>query len=191
MKDKIALILLLLWPIIPIFWTIVHGFPKIIKKIKLSVYPAVFFITLIIDFILFHNRDYLFSATLSLNQLFVFTGYILFASGLLLQIWTLLLLSLPGITGVPEIKDDKDFDLVIKGPFSIIRHPTYLAHTLILLGAFLFTSYIILLIITVLDFLLNIFIIIPLEERELINRMGEKYKNYKRKVKWKLIPYIF
>lgn len=190
MNEKITLALTLIWPIIPIFWIIVHGFPKLINRIQHFVYFIAFIIFVSISFYLYRNKDLLFLFKISLIEFFVITGYLLFSFGLILHIWTLVLLSFPGIIGIPEIKKDKSFNLITKGPFSIIRHPTYLAHTLIFFGSFLFTGYLVLLIISTLDFLLVTFIIIPLEEKELIKRMGIKYIQYKKIVRWKLIPFI-
>lgn len=190
MNEKITLFLTLIWPIIPIFWIIVHGFPKLINKIKYFVYFIAFIIFVSISFYLYANKDVLFLFKISLIDSLAITGYLFFSSGLILHIWTLLLLSFPGIIGIPEIKKDKSFNLMTKGPFSIIRHPTYLAHTLIFFGSFLFTGYLVLLIISILDFLVVNFIIIPLEEKELTKRIGVKYIQYKKNVRWKLIPFI-
>ncbi|MEO0133068.1 MAG: isoprenylcysteine carboxylmethyltransferase family protein [candidate division WOR-3 bacterium] len=190
MNEKITLFLTLIWPIIPIFWIIVHGFPKLINKIKYFVYFIAFIIFVSISFCLYANKDVLFLFKISLIDSLAITGYLFFSSGLILHIWTLLLLSFPGIIGIPEIKKDKSFNLMTKGPFSIIRHPTYLAHTLIFFGSFLFTGYLVLLIISILDFLVVNFIIIPLEEKELTKRIGVKYIQYKKNVRWKLIPFI-
>lgn len=191
MNEKITLFLTLIWPIIPIFWIIVHGFPELINKIKYFVYLIAFIIFFSISFFIHKNKDVLFSLKIPLFDYQVTTGYLFFLFGLILHIWTFTLLSFPGIIGIPEIKKDKRFNLITKGPFSIIRHPTYLAHTLIFLGSFLFTGYLVLLLIAILDFLLINLVVIPLEERELIERMGEKYTQYQKKVRWKLIPFIF
>jgi len=108
-----------------------------------------------------------------------------------LHIWTIKLLGFYGITGKPEVLQDKNMKLVFKGPFCIIRHPTYLAHTLIFIGIFMFTGYLALLILSILDFMIVSVIIIPLEERELLERFGDDYKRYVNNVKRKIIPYIF
>lgn len=108
-----------------------------------------------------------------------------------MHIWTIKLLGFYGITGKPEVLQDKNMKLVLKGPFYIIRHPTYLAHTLIFIGIFMFTGYLALLILSILDFMIVSVIIIPLEEMELLERFGDDYKRYVKNVKRKIIPYIF
>ncbi len=52
-------------------------------------------------------------------------------------------------------------------PFSIVRHPTYLAHTLMFSGIFLLTEIVATGVITLLDFVIINAIIIPVEEKEL------------------------
>ena len=77
-----------------------------------------------------------------------------------------------------------------EGPFSIVRHPTYLAHTLIFSGVFLITEVTSVGIITLLDFIIINTIIIPLEEKELLSRFGEDYEFYKKKVPSRFFPRI-
>lgn len=74
--------------------------------------------------------------------------------------------------------------------FSVVRHPTYLAHTALFLGVFLFTGVIAVGIITLIDFILISVIITPLEDRELTTRFGREYEEYKKRVRWKFIPGI-
>jgi len=80
--------------------------------------------------------------------------------------------------------------LVTNGIFRHIRHPHYTSLIIIGFGlAFFFYS---------LAALLIAFIAIPImiwsildEEKLLIKQYGEKYKNYMKKVPWRIIPKIF
>jgi protein-S-isoprenylcysteine O-methyltransferase Ste14 len=117
-------------------------------------------------------------------------GIPLLISGTLLHIWTARLLGIRGITGVPEIFERLKETLVTKGPFAAVRHPTYLAHTLMFFGVFLITGSVSVGIITLLDIVIANIIIIPLEERELTNRFGQDYISYKKKVPSRMIPGI-
>ena len=103
-------------------------------------------------------------------------------AGAALQIWTARLLSLKGITGMPEIIENMKGRLVTEGAFSVVRHPTYLSHTLLFSGVFLATGVSAVGAMTLLDFTLVNAVIIPLEERELADRFGEAYIEYKREV---------
>ncbi len=92
--------------------------------------------------------------------------------------------------GIPEVSEKINFRLITEGPFSIVRHPTYLAHTTMFTGIFLFTGNIPVAILTIFDFLIVNLIIIPLEERELLDRFGEVFREYTEKVKNKFFPSV-
>lgn len=109
-------------------------------------------------------------------------GIVVLIAGILLHLWTGKLLGFFGLIGLPEISASVKGGLVTKGAFSVVRHPTYLAHTLILLGVFLMTGEIVVGLITVIDFLLVNLAIIPLEERELLGRFGKEYERYRGSV---------
>jgi protein-S-isoprenylcysteine O-methyltransferase Ste14 len=99
------------------------------------------------------------------------------------------LLTLRGIIGAPEIAAPEESMLTDNGPFAIVRHPTYLAHIIIFLGAFLFTGILSVGLLTIVDFLTLSLVIIPLEEKELIRRLGAYYTEYMKRVP-RLIPRI-
>lgn len=120
----------------------------------------------------------------------IFGGAILFA-GLVLQTWTLMLLGFPRIIGMPEVTSRPAADLVTRGPFSIVRHPTYLSHTMMFLGAFLLTEIVSVGVVALLDAMVVNSLVIPLEERELSHRFSEKYENYKYRVKFRFLPCIW
>jgi protein-S-isoprenylcysteine O-methyltransferase Ste14 len=108
----------------------------------------------------------------------------------LLHIWTAKLLGFLKIIGVPEIFSKIKENIVAIGPFSLVRHPTYLAHKLMLSGIFFITGVIAIGIVTLLDLLIMNTIVIPLEEKELLYRFGEEYLQYKRKVPSRFFPWV-
>ncbi len=117
-----------------------------------------------------------------MHLLIRFTGLIVFLAGTALQVWTAKLLGLWGIMGVPEVLAKSAGGLVTEGAFSFVRHPTYLAHTLMLGGVFLFTGVTAAGVVTLLDFTLINCIVVPLEEKELLTRFGEEYVRYMENV---------
>ena len=189
MKFFISLCTLIFWPIIPIFWIITHSYKNLVKRLGLFVYPLSFIIYLPQALLIYRHKDLILSISLPIEESLNIFGFLLFATGIILHIWTFKLLGFYGIIGKYEILNEKN-KLIYNGPFALIRHPTYFAHTLIFLGLFLFTGFLALMILTILDFLIVSTIIIPLEEKELLNRFGEEYRMYIQKVKWKVLPYI-
>jgi protein-S-isoprenylcysteine O-methyltransferase Ste14 len=104
------------------------------------------------------------------------------------QAWTIILLTMPGIMGMPEVTRSVPGRLVTAGPFGVLRHPTYLSHTLMLAGLFLWTEVAALGAAAVIDALVVNAVVIPLEERELMERFGKEYEEYRRKVPSRFLP---
>jgi methanethiol S-methyltransferase len=77
--------------------------------------------------------------------------------------------------------------LQIAGPYRLVRHPLYLGWILMAFGtthmtgdrllfAFVSTAYLVL--------------AMPLEEAALARQFGDRYVEYRRRVRWRLIPYV-
>ena len=138
-------------------------------------------------FMVFSNsRLFLTGSVFIPNILLQIIGAIFFLLGLILQILTIKLMGLKTLLGIPEIVPAQyRAQLVVKGPFSLVRHPIYLGQLLCILGTFLFTSELSL---AILFFIVSILFwpVAILEERELIERFGEEYLAYRKRV-----PMIF
>jgi len=186
--DLFALVALLLWPAIPLFWIPVHCLPGFFRRLGFFTYILPFITWVPVALLTFELREFLLSYHLALNTLLHVIGALLFILGAGLQTWTLVLLTLPGIMGMPEVTRAVPGRLVTTGPFAVIRHPTYLSHSLMLLGLFLWTGVTALGIVTLLDVLAVNSAVIPLEERELSERFGNEYEEYRRKVPSRFLP---
>lgn len=117
-------------------------------------------------------------------------GMILMFIGVALHVWTGKLLGWKALVGYSELKlQSGPQKLVKEGPFSVMRHPTYFAHTLMFLGVFLMTGFMGTGFLVLTDFVISYFVIIPLEERELLTRFGGEYRRYKESVP-KFLPRI-
>jgi protein-S-isoprenylcysteine O-methyltransferase Ste14 len=78
--------------------------------------------------------------------------------------------------------------LQITGPYHLVRHPLYLGWVLTVFGAAHWTG----------DRLafavistLYLVLAVPWEERALVSEFGEAYVEYKRQVRWRIVPYIY
>jgi hypothetical protein len=78
--------------------------------------------------------------------------------------------------------------LEVNGPYRLVRHPLYLGWVLLFFGvphmtrdrlafAALTTLYLV--------------IAIPFEERSLVASFGDEYRRYRRRVRWRLIPFVY
>lgn len=190
MTDLLAIITVILWPVIPLFWIPVHGLSRVFKRLGLLTYilPVVTWIPL--AYLIYQNRFFLLQFKIAFPISLNIIGLVFLAIGTMLHIWTGLLLGIWGLVGLPEVSTMIKGRLVKEGPFSIVRHPTYLAHTLMFSGIFLLTEAATVGFITLLDFIVINAIIIPFEEKELLSRFGEEYRLYKEKVEYRFFPGI-
>jgi protein-S-isoprenylcysteine O-methyltransferase Ste14 len=78
--------------------------------------------------------------------------------------------------------------LQVGGPYRLVRHPLYFGWLLIVFGApHLTGDRVAFAAITTLYLVLAI----PWEERSLTAEFGKEYERYKRRVRWKLVPYVY
>jgi len=187
MLDLLAFVTIILWPVIPLFWIPVHGLSRIFKKLGLLTYAMPLLTWLPLAFLIYSEKELLLSWKIDLPVVLRFFGIILLVAGSAFHLWTGKLLGLWGLIGLPEVSSRMEGRLITKGPFSIVRHPTYLAHTSMFSGVFLITGTMTVGIMTFIDFLLVYVLIIPLEEKELSKRFGKDYNLYMEKVP-KLFP---
>jgi protein-S-isoprenylcysteine O-methyltransferase Ste14 len=190
MKLFLALITLMLWPVIPLFWIPVHFATGVFRRFgKLSyIFAAILWVP--VAYLIFLSRDYLLAHIIEFPILISSSGLIILLTGSLLHIWTGALLSPRSLIGIPEIVAPRESRLIDKGPFAVVRHPTYLAHTMMFVGIFLYTGVTVVGILTFVDFIVVSLFVIPLEERELALRFGEPYQEYMKRVP-RLMPHIF
>lgn len=191
MTDLLALVTIILWPVVPLFWIPVHGLSKIFKRLGILTYALPLITWMPLAYLIFINRSFFLHFKADLPFILNLAGILLLIIGTLLHFWTGKLLSIRGLMGLPEVSTRIKSKLISEGPFSLVRHPTYLAHTLMFSGIFLITGVTAVGILTLLDFLIVNFIIIPLEEKELSIRFGDDYKNYKHKVRYRFLPGLF
>ena len=180
--DLLALITIMVWPVIPLFWIPVHGFTRFIRNIGLLSYISPVIIWIPLAWGIYLKRDLLLQFTILLPSYIIIAGALLFLMGTVLHVWTGMLLGLGGLIGLPEISSRVTGNLITSGPFSVVRHPTYLAHTFMFLGVFFMSGVLAVGIITLIDLLLVTIVIIPLEDRELLHRFGNRYKEYMESV---------
>jgi protein-S-isoprenylcysteine O-methyltransferase Ste14 len=188
--DLLALATIMIWPVIPLFWIPVHFRTSFFRRLGLLTYimPTVTWIPL--AYAIYSHQAVLVQTKVELPSMLNIIGTLMLVCGTALHAWTARLLGFFGIIGVPEISPGVKEKLAAGGPFSVVRHPTYLAHTLMFSGVFLITGSISVGVVTLLDFVLVNTLIIPLEEKELVKRFGDGYTAYKKKVPARFFPGI-
>jgi protein-S-isoprenylcysteine O-methyltransferase len=84
----------------------------------------------------------------------------------------------------------KDHTLITKGPYNIIRHPSYLGALLTFVGIAIFLNSTIGALFTIVVMMIAYTIRIKAEEKALTGLFGSAYTKYQNKTK-KLIPYLW
>lgn len=182
MYRIMSLIMILFWLVIPLFWVPVHAATGVARRAGSWVYLMVFLLWLPFAFLVYEGREAIWNFSTSLPAGLRLIGFILLFTGILVHIWTSRLLGVSGLIGLPEVFSMRDAQLITNGPFGIVRHPTYLGHTLMFSGAFFLTGNLLVGIVAILDFVIVNTAIIPLEEKELLERFGEDYRRYMARV---------
>ena len=180
-EPLLAKAIIYAWPVIPIFWLFTHLLSLFSKRPS---GPLPYLFTLAsyspLAVLLHREMEALLTKAHPVPEPFRVLGWIGLVSGSLIHLWTIYLLGIQ-IVGLSEVIKGSKGTLIQSGPFRYSRHPTYLAHHLIFVGAWLVTGLYSLLGVAVLDILVTQLVIIPLEERELFKRFGQDYEAYKRR----------
>jgi len=182
MIDFLAIITIMFWALVPLFWIPVHGLSAFFKKIGIFTYITPLITWLPVVGLIYTSRLWILSYRFELPAVLQGIGWVVFILGIFLQLWTLRILGGLRIIGLPEVSGIVESRIIMSGPFSVIRHPTYASHTIMFAGVFLLSGVIALGVITLLDIIIVNFIVIPLEDRELVERFGDEYRQYRKRV---------
>src|SRR5450432_1236822 len=127
------------------------------------------------------------AGTLPHRQMFELVGAFLFGAGLLLRWWAIITL---GRFFTVDVTIEKDHELVERGPFRVVRHPSYTGVLLAFVGFAL----------TLRNWGALLVILLPIcaafvrrmnvEEEALSRALGSRYADYMRRTK-RLVPFVY
>ena len=178
------------WPIIPIAWVPMHAIPSLRKKMGLFYYAIPMLLWPPVALLLYLHLPSLVKYKMHLPYFVHLIGWILLVGGAFLFVYTALFIRPWVLIGLPEVYKKIKASLVTNGPYSLTRNPVYFLHFVMLTGIFLTTGVIAILIIVILDLLTAYLLIIPFEEKELFERFGIDYIEYRNKIPrfWPRVP---
>lgn len=192
--DELALMMIMMWPIFPLFLIELNFVVDFWRRIGVWTYAVVFLEWLPIAIVIYSLRYILLSFQITLGIPFFVLGILSIVAGLVLHSWTAKLLGIKATIGYTEMKTEtqrnNNQEIITSGPFSVVRHPSYWAHTSILVGFFLITGVVAIGLIAIIDLAITYFITTELEDKELVERFGNKYIQYQKQVP-KFFPKIF
>lgn len=183
MFNGLALMMLIMWPLIQLFLIQVHVAPNFWRRLSVWTYLVIFMEGLPLVYAINLWQDAIFQYQIRTNPPIFALGAALVTAGIVLHAWTAKLLGIRTTIGYTELKPKNETqNLITSGPFSVVRHPSYVAHTFIFGGIFLITGVLAVGLMALTDFLISYFITMELEERELIQRFGNQYRKYQMSI---------
>jgi protein-S-isoprenylcysteine O-methyltransferase Ste14 len=138
--------------------------------------------------LLFRVRKHLLGADLGANWSLIGIGLVLWFPMIWLERQYWRQLSISTILGLPELSRQKAGKLVRDGIYGVVRHPRFTSANIGLIINALIANYLGLYILVMLA-IPSGFLVLALEERELIDRFGNAYREYQREVP-RLIPRV-
>jgi len=141
--------------------------------------PPTYFIVLLFSSIGLH---FLFPVMRLISLPYNYLGILIIIFGIILNLWTDSLFKKRQTTVKPH--EMPNF-FISSGPFRISRHPMYLGMILILLGVAVFLGSLISFVFPIIFVMIIEKLFIPMEEKNLEKKFGDKYIAYKKRVrKW-------
>jgi protein-S-isoprenylcysteine O-methyltransferase Ste14 len=128
-----------------------------------------------------------FSGPENSNDTITIIGFFILWSGILLRNYSIKLL---GKHFTPTVQLQRDHTLITAGPYSVIRHPSYLGALLAFVGIAIFLNSFAGTIFTIVAMMIAYTIRIKAEEKALMTLFGSVYTSYQKETK-KLIPYLW
>src|SRR5881227_2296671 len=127
------------------------------------------------------------AAALPYGPMFASAGVVLFVAGLLLRWWAIITL---GRFFTVDVTIEKDHELVERGPFRMVRHPSYTGVLLAFVGFALSLGNWAALLVILLPIGVAFIHRMNVEENALSGALGVQYADYMRRTK-RLVPFVY
>jgi protein-S-isoprenylcysteine O-methyltransferase Ste14 len=176
-------------PLGTLFWLVIHPWARWWRKLgPVRTYLIVVPVLAVLGALLFGVRRALLGEDLGTNWSLIVVALILLGPITWLEVQYWRQLSIATLVGVPELSpvDSRKGKLLREGIYGVVRHPRYLSAGLGVIANALFINYVGMYVLILLILPLG-FVLLTLEERELVDRFGDAYRQYQRDVP-QLIP---
>jgi len=182
-RYRLAVILMVSGPPAIFWWFVVHpfiGFWRHLGKLLSSL--IVLALMVVLGYYLYVYGDTLLVRDLGANRLLWLPGILLFALSAYFDARAKKHLKLHIMTGIPELDPEGSGTPLLKeGIYASVRHPRYVAVIVGIAAFALFVNYLGIYVFTVLA-VPALWLVVILEERELAERFGREYEQYRREV---------
>jgi protein-S-isoprenylcysteine O-methyltransferase Ste14 len=187
-RYYLALALLVSMPAALVYWYLAHPLARHWRRLPAAVtYVALFGAMALVGYGVWRIREPLLAVDLGWSLWLVPPAVIVYSAAIGVERSCRKHLKVGTLVGVPELVEGaRSPGLLREGIYSRVRHPRYLGVLLALLAFALFINYLatwLLLPVSV----AGLYLVTVLEERELIERFGEEYREYRARVP-RLLP---
>jgi protein-S-isoprenylcysteine O-methyltransferase Ste14 len=182
-RRVVAILLMVTSPSALGYWLVIHPFTRFWRRVGVVPTYVVMAVGMIASFVLLYRiRDPLLGRDFGTHWALVIAGIALYGVSGFVEIRVRRHLSFRTLAGVPELASEAGEEkLLDKGIYSRIRHPRYVAFLIAIVGFALFSNYAGMYVLAALC-VPAVLLIARLEERELVERFGERYLDYRKKV---------
>ena len=166
-----------------LFWVVIHPWARWWRRLGATqTYLIVVPVSVAFGALLFRFRVPLLGADFGTNWSLVAVALVLFSISIWLHLQIRRHLTFATMAGVPELSPTEASGTLLRdGIYRVVRHPRYLSAGVGLIANALFINYAGLYILILLLVPVG-YLMIVLEERELVDRFGEEYRKYQREV---------
>ncbi len=144
---------------------------------KQKIMPPAYFFILLLSYIALY---FMFPVKQIIPEPYSYVGFVLIVFGITINIWADILFKKNQTTVKPH---EMPSSFMISGPFHISRHPMYLGMASILFGIAIWLNSVISFVVPILFMTIIDRSFIPVEEKNLEKRFGNRYIDYKKRVR--------
>ena len=182
-RYVVALITIVPVPSAILFWLVVHPNVRLWRRLGLSLSYTLLVVLMVgVAVVMYLLREPILSVDFGTNYLLVALAVPIYGAAVWLSLRIRRHLTFRTFVGVPELTARSDGGrLLTEGVYARVRHPRYVAVLLGLISVALFSNYLALYLLLPIG-AAGLYLIVRLEERELVERFGDEYETYRDRV---------
>jgi protein-S-isoprenylcysteine O-methyltransferase Ste14 len=178
-RYYVALVTVVAFPPPVIAWLLIHPLADKLRRIGLTgAYALIFSFYAIGMFAIWSARGYILTIEFGFSVPLMVLAIVLWGVSIYIRVLWRRVQRRSTIFGLPELRREREpDDLVTEGIYARVRNPRYLEVGLVLWAIALFSNYLAVYIFCI-AYIILIYAVVLLEERELKNRFGAAYEEY-------------
>lgn len=181
-RYVLAVAAVVAWPAAVSFWLIVHPLIGFWRRVGVpTTYAVMLVIMVVIGYGSYRMRELLLEIEYGTHWPLILLAIGLFGVSSVIEVRCRRQLSSRTLIGVPELAAETPGRLLTEGIYAQVRHPRYLGALVGGVATAVLTNYLavygMMLLVTPL-----LYLVIVLEERELVDRFGDAYREYQARV---------